>query len=53
MTALSAIEKLIAEAERVREYHKRRGAPGYIEAAAAAIRIRALRDAKAALEDLG
>ena len=41
---------LIKQAEDWRAYHKARGAPGYIEALAAAIRLKALKDARAALE---
>ena len=48
MTAAAKIDALIREAERDRLFQKRRGQAGYIEAAAAAIRIRVLKDAKGA-----
>lgn len=51
MTAAAKIDALIREAERDRLYHKQRGQAGYIEAAAAAIRIRALNDAKETIND--
>lgn len=50
MSAAAKIDSLIREAERDRIYHKQRGQAGYIEAAAAAIRIKALKDAKEAID---
>lgn len=49
MTSAAKIDALIREAERDRLYHKQRGQSGYIEAAAASIRIKALKDAKDAI----
>lgn len=49
--ALIAIDALIRQADRDRLWHKQRGQVGYIEAAAASIRIKALKDAKEAIED--
>lgn len=45
---MTAIKKLISETEGWRKLHKARGA--HIEAAACAIRIKALQDALSALE---
>lgn len=42
---------LIEQAEEWRKFHKARGAAGYIEALAASIRIKALKDALRALSD--
>jgi hypothetical protein len=47
--ATERIETLIAEAEQWRKFHKARGAT--IEALGAAIRIRALKDAIAAVKE--
>lgn len=44
------IDSLIRDAEEWLRFHKRRGSHGRIEALAAQIRLRALRDAKAAME---
>lgn len=49
--ALTAIDALIRQAERDRLWHKQRGKAGYIEAAAVSIRIRALKDAKEAIDE--
>jgi hypothetical protein len=52
MTAAAKIDALIREAERWRLYHKQRGALGYIEAIGCDIRIKALKDAKEAIENV-
>ena len=49
MTTISKIDALIREAERDRLWHKSRGQIGQIEALAASIRIKALKDAKDAI----
>lgn len=51
MTAAAKIDALIREAERDRLWHKQRGKAGYIEAAAPAIRIKALKDAKEEIDE--
>ena len=48
MTA-AKIDALIRDAQQWRIYHKQRAQVGYIEALAADIRIKALRDAKDAI----
>lgn len=46
---MSEIQQLIVETERWRALHKARGGAGQIEALAADIRLKALRDALAAV----
>lgn len=48
---MTKLRAMIIEAENWRAYHKARGAPGYIEALAASIRIKALKDALDAVKD--
>lgn len=50
-SAAAKIDALIREAEQWRVYHKQRGQVGYIEALACDIRIKALRDAKEAMNE--
>lgn len=45
-----AIDRLITETKEWHRYHRSRGRLGMLEAAAAAIRLHALEDAKAAVE---
>lgn len=49
MSDCEKIDDLIREAESFRIFHKMRGREGYIEALAAAIRIKALKDARDAI----
>lgn len=51
MTPVERLIELIREAEAWRLFHKRRLMPGYIEALAASIRIRALKDALELMKD--
>lgn len=50
-SAAAKIDALIRETEQWRVYHKQRGQVGYIEALACDIRIKALRDAKEAMNE--
>lgn len=48
---MTKLRSMIVEAENWRLYHKARGSAGYIEALAASIRIRALKDALDAVKE--
>lgn len=47
---MAALRKLIVETEQWRAFHKARGAAGQIECLGADIRLKALKDALAAVE---
>lgn len=49
--AMAKLRALIVQAEDWRAFHKKRGPAGYIEALAASIRLKALKDAYRALQD--
>lgn len=51
VTAIEKIDALIEEADQQRIFHKKRGQSGYIEASAAAIRIKALTDSRAIIAE--
>lgn len=53
VNAAARIDALIREAEHWKIFHKQRGQVGSIEALAADIRIKALKDAKEAVLDAG
>lgn len=50
MPDLSKIDAMIREAEEWRDYYRARNAKGEIEALCANVRLKALRDARAAME---
>jgi hypothetical protein len=51
MTAAAKLDAIIREAEHWRQFHKLRGQLGYIEALGCDIRIKALKDAKEAIDE--